>query len=110
MKDKHLFCAVKEMVILLLLQKEEMHGYQIMRFLRRAMPTPFDTPVVTIYTTLKRLKRNGWIADQWVRTTRRRRVYRITPQGTEELRRQVVIWKKGSSAVDRLIQHQGLSE
>ncbi|MEW2383556.1 PadR family transcriptional regulator [Micromonospora sp. NPDC047707] len=68
-------------------QQTEVHGWQIMRSVRRSGPT--------VYAVLDQLEDAGWITGSWERRAAdspvrpRRRYYRLTPSGAEAARREV---------------------
>ena len=74
-------------VILGMLALGTQTGYDIKRFVDRSTRHFWAASYGQIYPELKRLERAGWIAgDDEPRGGRRRRVYRITPEGRSALR------------------------
>ncbi|PZF96753.1 PadR family transcriptional regulator [Micromonospora deserti] len=69
-------------------QQTEVHGWQIMRSVRRSGPA--------VYAVLDQLEDAGWITGSWQHPPAgaegrpRRRYYRLTPSGAEAARRQAV--------------------
>ncbi|RZU76216.1 PadR family transcriptional regulator [Micromonospora kangleipakensis] len=67
----------------------EVHGWQLMRSLRRSGPT--------IYAVLDRLEDAGWVTGSWETPADgsagrpRRRYYRLTPSGAEAARQHAVV-------------------
>jgi DNA-binding PadR family transcriptional regulator len=71
-------------VILQLLRTNPMHGYQIIISLRKNFGVYFGPS--TIYPLLCLLEERGLITSQWnLENERPRKVYRITPQGSDLL-------------------------
>lgn len=68
---------------------QELHGWQIMRSVRRSGPT--------VYGVLDRLEDAGWVSASWEPRTAeqptrpRRRFYRLTPTGAEAARDQAIL-------------------
>jgi len=93
---------VNEVVVLTLLLAEPKHGYRLLEEADRLIgpDETFDTK--RLYTTLRRLELQGAIAASPEPSPRRgapqRKVYRITPQGQEILRRLVA---DPANALDR---------
>jgi PadR family transcriptional regulator len=60
--------------------------------------------VASLYPTLYRLERRGLIQGRWVErsNTRRRRFYRLTPQGQKTLDAQRRSWKAFFAALNRV--------
>jgi DNA-binding PadR family transcriptional regulator len=73
--------------VLGLIESKPRSGYDIKRIVDRTIRHFWAASPGQIYPELKRLERAGWIAgDDEPRGGRRRRVYRITPEGTSALR------------------------
>jgi PadR family transcriptional regulator PadR len=80
------------------------HGYGLAELLRERSDGAFDLPEGTIYPSLYRLERRGFVASRWETSDgRRRRVYRLTRSGTKELERQRAEWQSFSSAMDAVV-------
>ena len=73
-----------DLVVLQFLRAQPMHGYQIITSLRKQFGVYFGPS--TIYPLLSVLEENGYIKSHWdLENDRPRKVYGITPQGTELL-------------------------
>ena len=73
-----------DLVVLQFLRAQPMHGYQIITTLRKQFGVYFGPS--TIYPMLSVLEENGYIKSHWdLENDRPRKVYGITPQGTELL-------------------------
>jgi DNA-binding PadR family transcriptional regulator len=77
---------VLELAILGLLKEREMHGYELRKQLGQRLGFFWSVSFGSIYPTLKKLERRGFVeklfaADQ---TSRRKQVYRITQAGEHE--------------------------
>jgi DNA-binding PadR family transcriptional regulator len=85
----------RELLLLGLLRREKMHGYQLSQFLENRLESVVPMKRSTAYFLLNRLAKKGLVHVETEREGRRpeRRVYRLTSDGetafTEELRRQV---------------------
>jgi DNA-binding PadR family transcriptional regulator len=81
------------LLLLGLLRRASMHGYQLMEFIERNLSTCTDLKKPTAYLGLERLSRNGWVVEQEEREGKRppRKVYTITPEGEAEFQRLLVI-------------------
>ncbi len=73
----------RELLLLGLLRRQEMHGYQLNEFLLGELATCTDIKKPTAYYLLKKMAQQGWIAETIEQEGNRppRRVYRLTPQG-----------------------------
>ncbi len=77
------------LLLLGLLRRASMHGYQLVEFIERYLSTCTDLKKPTAYLALERLSRQGWVEEHEVREGKRppRRVYTITEEGEAEFRR-----------------------
>lgn len=73
----------RQLLLLGLLRRQEMHGYQINEFIDEQMAFCVDLKRSTAYYLLERLRHEGYVTEEAERTGNRpeRRVYRITPAG-----------------------------
>ena len=94
-----------EMVVLSLLKKEDMYGYQITRELKEASPEMLAIKEGTLYPILLRMMDRGWIAGKWVKVgeKRKRHYYTITSKGRTQLKESRELWKDLTEAVAHII-------
>ena len=73
----------RELLLLGLLQKEEMHGYQLHEFIDSFMQTCVDLKKSTAYYLLEKMAKEGYVTRTEEREGNRppRRVYHLTPAG-----------------------------
>ena len=73
-----------DLVILGLLKEEPIHGYSIIKSIRRSFGVYFGPS--TIYPFLNNLEEKGYIKSKWdLNNERPRKVYSLTPDGTSLL-------------------------
>lgn len=79
----------RELLLLGLLRRQEMHGYQLNEFLLGELSTCTNIKKPTAYYLLKKMAAQGWIAETIEQEGNRplRRVYRITPEGEQAFQR-----------------------
>jgi PadR family transcriptional regulator PadR len=96
-----------EILILAVLEEGQQHGYDIAREIARRSDGLLTFHVASLYPLLYRLEDRGWIAGRWVEKAgqRRRRCYRLTPEGKRVLAKQRIRW---SSFVAALTKAAGL--
>jgi DNA-binding PadR family transcriptional regulator len=93
------------LLILALLGRREMYGYEIVAELKRSTEGAIDLPEGTVYPSLRRLERDGLIGGHWVDVgagAPRRRYYRLTSDGERALadgRTDWIRFKTGADAV-----------
>ena len=94
------------LLILALLERREMYGYQIVAELRQASEGKIDLAEGTVYPALRRLERDGLIGGHWVdvgTATPRRRYYRLTPSGERALADGRTDWLRFKTAADAVL-------
>jgi len=103
-EDRELRKGSAETVILALLEELPRHGYEIAKLIEQRSDGALKFHVASLYPTLYRLERRGLIQGRWVErsNTRRRRFYRLTPQGQKTLDAQRRSWKAFFAALNRV--------
>jgi PadR family transcriptional regulator len=84
-----------ELLILGALETRSRHGYEIARLIETRSEGAIELNTATLYPTLHKLEKRGFIKGRWVERAgeRRRRFYRITPAGRTALREQRQSWR-----------------
>jgi DNA-binding PadR family transcriptional regulator len=77
------------LLLLGLLRRQEMHGYQLNEFIDRELAFCTDLKKPTAYFLLNKMTAEGWISEEQRETGNRppRRVYRLTPEGEAAFQR-----------------------
>jgi PadR family transcriptional regulator len=89
-----------DLLVLSVLEREELHGYAVVRALREQSEGVFDLPEGTVYPSLHRLERDGLLESSWREAAgRRRRVYRATPAGRRAAASERREWDRFSTGV-----------
>ena len=93
-----------ELLILSLLEAQPRHGYDISKLIETRSGGSLKFHVASLYPLLYRLEQRGWIAGRWVEKAeqRRRRYYRLTPEGKKILQAQRESWKEFVMAIGRI--------
>ena len=94
-----------ELVILSALDGRARHGYEIGKFLEARSGGQIQLAVSSLYSTLYRMERRGWIKGRWVEKTgeRRRCFYALTAAGKTALAAQRRDWQAFAAVVSRVI-------
>lgn len=73
----------RELLLLGLLNRQKMHGYQLQEFINRDLAYCTDLKQATAYNLLKRMADKGWLSETEEQEGNRppRKVYQITQQG-----------------------------
>jgi DNA-binding PadR family transcriptional regulator len=91
-----------ETLILALLEEGPRHGYELGKLIEARTRGRLSFHVANVYTSLYRLERGGLIVGRWVEKAgqRRRRFYRLTPAGRQQLAARRRNWRDFVGAVD----------
>lgn len=95
------------LLILCVLEKEDMYGYQIIKELELRSENVFSMKEGTLYPLLHLLEKQGYLQGYWKTPDngRKRKYYKITDEGRWELKRQTSEWKIYSEAVNRVVEY-----
>jgi PadR family transcriptional regulator PadR len=93
-----------ELLILSLVEQQPRHGYEISKLIETRSDGVLRFHVASLYPMLYRLEARGWIEGRWVEKAgqRRRRYYRLTPEGKAVLAAQRITWREFVRAVNRV--------
>ncbi len=102
--DRELKKGSTELLILSLVEERARHGYEIGRLIEQRSDGVVQLHVASLYPLLYRLEKRGWIAGRWVEKDgeRRKRYYRLTPEGRKVLATQRSTWREFVVAVNRI--------
>jgi PadR family transcriptional regulator PadR len=102
--DRELKKGSAELLVLSLVEDRARHGYDISKLIESRSEGTLKFNVASLYPLLYRLEGRGWIQGAWVEKAgqRRRRYYRITPQGRKVLVAQRQGWKQFAEAIRRI--------
>ena len=95
------------LLILGLISRREMYGYEIVAELRATTKGTIDLPEGTVYPALRRLERDGMVVGHWVEVgagAPRRRYYRLTLDGERALTEGREEWRLFKVAADTLLE------
>ena len=102
--DRELKKGSAELLILSLVEDQPRHGYDIGHLIEQRSRGVLRFNVASLYPLLYRLEKRGWIQGRWVEKAgqRRRRYYRLTPEGKKVLAAQRSSWREFVAAVNRI--------
>lgn len=103
--NKELVKGSTSIMILSLLAREDMYGYQMMQELKLTSKNVFELKEGTLYPLLHGLEKDGAIEAYWFDTDegRRRKYYKITDCGREMLSRKKLEWSSFVEAINTVI-------
>ena len=104
MFERELKKGSAELLILSLVKTRQRHGYEISKLIEERSGGTLKFNVASLYPLLYRLEKRGWIHGRWVEKEghRRRRFYRLTPQGHKVLASQRRGWETFVDAIKRI--------
>jgi PadR family transcriptional regulator, regulatory protein PadR len=102
--DREVKKGSAEILILALLESRPRHGYEISKLIESRSEGTLTFHVASLYPLLYRLEHRTLIEGRWVEKAgqRRRRYYRLTPEGRRVLARQRSVWHQFIRALDRV--------
>jgi transcriptional regulator len=102
--DRELKKGSAELLILSLIEDRARHGYEISKLIETRSQGTLRFHVASLYPLLYRLEARGWVQGRWVEKAgqRRRRYYRLTPEGRKVLIAQRRGWRQFAEAVSRI--------
>jgi PadR family transcriptional regulator PadR len=103
--DRELQRGSTPTLVLAVLARAPMHGYQIIRELENQTRGVLRFKEGTLYPILHTLEREGLVTAEWeVDGGRERKVYALTEQGRDEWRRRLAEWTEFRTAVEMVVQ------
>jgi len=104
--DAELIKGTLSLLILSLLSRRPMYGYEIATTVAEDTNGAFQWKEGSLYPALHRLERGGLIRSQWqgVPGGRRRKYYDLTDDGRDALREKTECWGQLHQAVNRVLE------
>jgi len=102
--DRELKRGSAELVILSVLEARPRHGYELSKLIHARSHGQLTFHIDSLYPLLYRLEERGWIKGTWVEKPeeRRRRFYKVTPEGRRALAQQRRTWASFVEAMRRV--------
>ena len=96
-------------IILCTLTNGDSYGYEILKEIATASQGEYEMKEPSLYTSLKRLEKQGFVESYWGDETQgaRRKYYRVTPNGAIELDEAKDRWVRVRRIIDRLLRQNG---
>ena len=103
--DRELKKGSTQLLVLSLVEDRPRHGYEIGKLIEQRSGGVVQFHVASLYPLLYRLESRSWIQGRWVERAgqRRRRFYRITPEGRKVLAAQRSTWQEFAAAINRVV-------
>ena len=96
-------------IILCTLSRGDSYGYEILKEVAQTSHGQYEMKEPSLYTCLKRLEGQGFVSSYWGDETQgaRRKYYRLTDAGSQELMDATERWVKVRDIIDRLLNQNG---
>ena len=103
--DHALIKGTLDLLILKVVSLEPMHGWGIAQRIAAMSGDALLVQQGSLYASLHRLTREGWITSAWRDTDlgRRARFYILTPAGQRQLDAEIGHWTRLSAGVTRIV-------
>lgn len=104
--DTELLKGTLSLLILSLLSRRTMYGYEIAATVHRDTDGTFTWREGSLYPSLHKMQADGLIHGEWEEkeTGRKRRYYHITPKGRAVLKEKLESWAELTRAVNRILE------
>jgi DNA-binding PadR family transcriptional regulator len=102
--NKDLVAATSTPLVLAILAEGDSYGYAILRRVRELSGGELEWTDGMLYPVLHRLERSGLVRSRWERTdsARRRKYYRVTEAGREQLADERRQWRTVDKALRKI--------
>lgn len=92
-------------MILKLLLNSDKYGYEMNKLIIERSNDQYELKEATIYSSLKRLERDGHITSYWGDATKggRRKYYTITKEGRQLYKQNIANWEKAKKILEKLL-------
>ncbi|WP_068774849.1 PadR family transcriptional regulator [Paenibacillus sp. FJAT-26967] len=102
--NKELLKGSTVILILSLLRRKEMYGYEMIKEMEKSSDGIFEFKEGTLYPILHTLEKERWVEAYWSEHEgRKRKNYRLTEKGKLQLQEKQKEWRIFSGAVERVI-------
>ena len=93
-----------ELMVLAAIEHRPRHGYEIAKLIDDRSGGVLRFHIASLYPMLYRMERRGWIEGKWIEKAgqRKRRYYRLKPEGRKVLADQRNTWSELLTALQRV--------
>jgi PadR family transcriptional regulator PadR len=96
--------GVPELLVLQLLARKEMYGYEIVRAIAASTAQQIAVGEGCVYPILHSMEKNRWVAARSMQHSGRTRIYyRLTEKGEKKLRQASLRWSKMAAAIGAVL-------
>lgn len=108
-EHRDLFPGALEIMILQSLRLKPMHGYALVKHIKRVSDDLLQVEEGSLYPALQRMLREGWLESELGTSAKGRptRIYRLTHAGIQHLEREVVSLERMFAGITRVLSTAG---
>ena len=105
MSKSPLLQGTLDLLVLKTLSWGPRHGYAIARRIEEATDDMLRIEEGSLYPSLYRMERRGWLEAEWGESElgRRAKLYRLTRQGRAQLEAETAAWRQFAAGVSRIL-------
>jgi transcriptional regulator len=105
--DPELIKGTLSLLILSLLNRRPMYGYEIVSTVRQETDSAFEWKAGSLYPSLHKLEKTGLLSSEWKGDTgqRQRKYYQLTDVGEKVLAEKQKEWAKVTWAVNSILEN-----
>jgi len=104
--DKEILKGYIDAILMSLLNNRSMYGYELAKTVREISDETFELKEGTLYLSLKRLEKNGYVKSDWSDGDSgggRRKYYKITNGGIDYIQNKKLEWKFMKNLIDKFL-------
>lgn len=102
--NKELLKGSTDLLVLSVLEKENMYGYQMIKEIKIKSENIFEFQEGTLYPILHKLEEKKYITSYWdEKSGKKRKYYEITSEGKKHYEAKKEEWKKFSKSVNNVV-------
>ena len=104
--DKEILKGYIDAILMSLLSKRSMYGYELLKTVREISEDTFQLKEGTLYLSLKRLEKNGYVKSYWNDEDSgggRRKYYSIEDDGINYIQNKRLEWVFMKNLIDKFI-------
>ena len=108
--DTQLLRGTLHVLILRILSRESLHGYEIARRLEETSEGALGIEDGALYQSLHRMQERGWLDSEWghAENGKRARFYALTRDGRQRLEVETASWVRYAAAVLKVLEPSGV--
>lgn len=110
--DKEILKGSIDIIILSLASTKDIYGYEISKKIKYYTNASYEMGEGTLYPALKRLEEKNFLTSYWGEADKggRRKYYKLTLEGKENLTHRLHDWKVINLAIEKCLEEECINE